>query len=167
MPRSESGVTACNPTFLPTPREPLFFSIPANSAPAFRSVSSLTCIIRELVPVSSRARARGGPTLRQRAKAPLQKFPLAPAHEVGRREDQRGRFHLIAHIGELVPATGAKERGAKGGRGKKASSRDEPAFAKATLADYRKVEKYKERGTGGLPNFGPPGSRLTSADDLP
>ncbi len=50
---------------------------------------------------------------------------------------QRGRFHLIAHIGKLLPAgkVGA-------GRGNKNSKAPLP-FSKRTLSAYRKVTKHQ------------------------
>jgi hypothetical protein len=54
---------------------------------------------------------------------------------------------IKAHIGELMPAPTAAERGAKGGRGRKAPSGAEVAFASETLSAYRKLAKHRERVT--------------------
>jgi len=52
---------------------------------------------------------------------------------------QYGKLLIVAKLGELMPAASPKERGGKGGRGKKASPPTGPALAKDTISAYRKV----------------------------
>jgi ParB family chromosome partitioning protein len=56
---------------------------------------------------------------------------------------QYGKLKIVAKLGELMPAPSASERGAQGGRGKKAPSPNEGAFASETRSRYRKVAANK------------------------
>jgi ParB family chromosome partitioning protein len=58
---------------------------------------------------------------------------------------QYGRLQLIARYGELNPAPTPEERGAMGGRGKKAPDREAGAFADRTLARYREVTAHQSK----------------------
>jgi phage N-6-adenine-methyltransferase len=56
-----------------------------------------------------------------------------------------GVLKIKAGLGELLAPASPAERGAKGGRGKKASKEDLPAFSKPTVAAYRKLAANRPR----------------------
>src|SRR5262245_14805307 len=56
---------------------------------------------------------------------------------------QYGKLKIVAKLGELMPAPSAKERGAQGGRGRKAPSPGEVALASEAKSRYRKVAANK------------------------
>ena len=74
------------------------------------------------------------------ASSPATK-PTATTEEVN--AIQYGKLMLAAHVGVLCSATSAAQRGAKGGRGKKAPKHGQGAFSEPTLADYRKLARQQ------------------------
>ena len=57
-----------------------------------------------------------------------------------------GRLKIEAKLGELMPAQTAKQRGAKGGRGKKKATQTPlVAFSEPTITTYRKVKAHEAK----------------------
>ena len=56
-----------------------------------------------------------------------------------------GKLLIEAKLGELLKPESPAERGAKGGRGKKATAPTVGAFSVPTVSTYRKVAKSKDR----------------------